>query len=85
MFSYGRTTGLATGLLSGIPSVQLIDTAYKGAQGVSRALLNDEYQISAAQGRAFKSLVPFQNAIGTKNVMNKMFEDLPESAKGRLK
>jgi len=81
MFSYGRTTGLATGLLSGIPSVQLIDTAYKGAQGVSRALLNDEYQISAAQGRAFKSLVPFQNAIGIKNVMNKMFEDLPESAK----
>ncbi len=81
MFSYGRTTGLATGLLSGIPSVQLIDTAYKGAQGVSRALLNDDYQISAAQGRAFKSLAPYQNAIGIKNVMNKMFEDLPESAR----
>ena len=81
LFSYGRTTGLATGLLSGIPSVQLIDTAYKGVQGVSRALLNDEYQVSAAQGRALRSLVPYQNAIGIKNVMNKMFEDLPESAR----
>ena len=81
MFSYGRTTGLATGFLSGIPSVQLIDTAYKGVQGVSRALLNDEYQVSQAQGRALKSLIPFQNAVGIKNVMNKMFEDLPESAK----
>jgi len=79
LFSYGRTTGLATGLLSGIPSVQLIDTAYKGVQGVSRALLNDDYQISAAQGRALRSLAPYQNAIIIKNVMNKMFEDLPES------
>ena len=68
-------------MLSGIPSVQLIDTAYKGVQGVSRALLNDDYQISAAQGRAFKSLAPYQNAIIIKNVMNKMFEDLPESAR----
>ena len=81
LFSYGRTTGLATGLISGIPSVQLIDTGYKAVQGVSRALLNDEYQVSAAQGRALKSLVPYSNAIGIKNVMNKMFEDLPESAR----
>jgi hypothetical protein len=44
-------------------------------------LLNDEYQVSAAQGRALKSLVPYSNAIGIKNVMNKMFEDLPESAR----
>jgi len=81
VFSYGRTTGLATGLISGVPSVQLLDTGLKGVQGISRAILNDEYQMSQSQGRALRSLVPFQNAIGIKNVMNKMFEDLPESAK----
>ena len=37
--------------------------------------------MSQSQGRALRSLVPFQNAIGIKNVMNKMFEDLPESAR----
>ena len=81
LFSYGRTTGLATGIISGIPAIQLLDTGLKGVQGVSRAVLNDEYQMSQSQGRALRSLVPFQNAIGIKNVMNKMFEDLPESAR----
>ena len=61
--------------------MQLLDTGLKGVQGISRAVLNDEYQMSQSQGRALRSLVPFQNAIGIKNVMNKMFEDLPESAR----
>ena len=42
VFSYGRTTGLATGVISGVPSVQLLDTRLKGVQGIRRAVLNDE-------------------------------------------
>ena len=46
VFAYGRTTGLATGIISGIPSVQLLDTGLKGVHGIRRALLNAEYQMS---------------------------------------
>lgn len=80
-FSYGRTTGLATGLISGIPAVQLLDTTFRGVQGVSRALLNDDYQISQSQIKALQSLVPFQNAIGIRNVMQIMYEDFPIQSK----
>ena len=82
IFAYGRTTGLASNLFTGNPTIDLVDKLGKAGSGFSRSILNaDEYQFSQSHGRAAKSIIPFQNALVITNVMNKMFEDLPESAK----
>ena len=81
MFSYKRSTGLATGFLSGAPIINQLDTMGKTIQGGSRSLLNPDYQWSRGQQRALNSLLPFQNAIGIKNILNQMVEGLPEQAK----
>lgn len=81
MFSYKRSTGLATGFLSGAPIVNQLDTMGKVMQGGARSILNPDYQWSRGQQRALNSLLPFQNAIGIKNILNQMVEGLPEQAK----
>jgi len=81
IFSYKRSTGLATGFLSGAPIINQLDTMGKVFQGGGRALLNPDYQWSRGQQRALNSLLPFQNAIGIKNILNQMVEGLPEQAK----
>ena len=53
----------------------------KVMQGGARSLLNPDYQWSRGQQRALNSLLPFQNAIGIKNILNQMVEGLPEQAK----
>jgi len=82
IFAYGRTTGLASNFFTGNPTIDLVDKLGKAGSGFSRSILNaDEYQFSQSHGRAAKSIIPFQNALVITNVMNKMLEDLPESAK----
>ena len=81
IFSYKRSTGLATGFLSGAPIVNQLDTMGKVIQGGARSILNPDYQWSRGQQRALNSLLPFQNAIGIKNILNQMVEGLPEQAK----
>jgi hypothetical protein len=80
-FAYKRSTGLATSFIAGNPVFDLLDTTGKVIQGGSRSLLNPEYQWSRGQQRALNSLLPFQNAIGIKNVLNTMVEGLPEQAR----
>jgi hypothetical protein len=80
LFAYGRTTGLASNIIRGIPLVDLVDNASKAFIGGSRYVFNDEYQWSRGQQRALNSLVPFQNAMGIKNVLNKTLEGLPTNA-----
>lgn len=80
-FSYKRTTGLATGLLSGAPIINQLDTMGKVAQGGISSIMNPDYQWSRGQQRALNSLLPFQNAIGIKNILNQMVEGLPEQSR----
>jgi len=80
-FGYKRSTGLASNLVTGNPVFDLLDTAQSVARGGSRALFNEEYQWSRGQQRALNSLLPFQNAIGIKNVLNTMMDGLPESSR----
>jgi len=63
-----------------VPSVQLISKGLSSAQAASRALLNPDKQFSQGQQRALNTLVPFQNAIGIKNALNKLVEMRPETA-----
>lgn len=81
IFGYKRSTGLATSFIAGNPVFDLLDTTAKVTQGGSRALLNPEYQWSRGQQRALNSLLPFQNAMGIKNILNTMVEGLPEDAR----
>lgn len=80
-FAYKRSTGLATGFIAGNPVFDLLDTTGKVVRGGVRAAFNEEYQWSRGQQRALNSLLPFQNAIGIKNVLNTMVEGLPEQAR----
>jgi len=79
VFAY-RSTGLDTNLIGGVPSVQLISKGLSSAQAASRALLNPDKQFSQGQQRALNTLVPFQNAIGIKNALNKLVDMRPETA-----
>ena len=79
IFAYGRTTGLSSNLLSGIPAVDFIDDSYKAATGASQALFNPDVQWSKGHQRAFNSIIPFQNATGIRNAFNYMVDLAPES------
>jgi len=81
VFAYKRTTGLATSFIAGNPVVDLLDTTENVIRGGAKAAFNEEYQWSRGQQRALNSLLPFQNAIGIKNVLNTMVEGLPEQAR----
>jgi hypothetical protein len=63
IFAYGRTTGLATNIFTGIPVVDLGQKAFETITGASRAIINPEYQWSRGQQRALNSIAPLQNAI----------------------
>ena len=80
VFAY-RSTGLETNFITGIPTVQLLSKARGTAQAVSRSVLNPDLQFSQGQQRAFNTLIPWQNAIGIKNALNKLVELRPESTK----
>jgi len=81
MFSYKRSTGLATGVLSGAPVINQLDTMGKVAIGGFSSALNPDYQWSKGQQRALNSLLPFQNALGIKNMLNMMVDSLPEQSR----
>lgn len=82
-FGYARSSGLATDLVKGLLPVQTIDSVGKSLQGLSAltGLGNPEYQFSQREAKAIKSLLPLQNAIGIKNVMEAVIQRLPETSK----
>ena len=84
-FAYTRTTGIATDFFRGVPTVNLLDTAGRVVQGGSRSFFNEDYRWSKGQQRALNSLLPLQNAIGVRNVLELMLDGLPEDAKVDLR
>tara|TARA_S200002703_G_scaffold41636_1_gene36147 strand:+ start:3418 stop:6633 length:3216 start_codon:yes stop_codon:yes gene_type:complete len=79
VFAYGRTTGLASNAISGIPTVDLANKAFKASTGLTRQLFNPDLQWSQSHQRAANSLLPLQNALGIKNVLNLLVEAAPET------
>ena len=79
VFAYGRTTGLASNLINGIPSVDLANKLSKAVLGGSRAILNDDFQWSKSHQRALNSSLFLQNAIGVRNAFQKLVDIAPES------
>ena len=83
VFGYGRSSGLGSDFITGILPVQTLDAVGRSLQGVSAltGLGNPEYQFSQREGEAIKSLIPLQNALGIKNVMESVIQRLPETSK----
>ena len=80
IFAYTRTTGLEQRFsLSSVPTFDLVYDAYDSVTGAARALQPD-YQFSQGQARALRSIVPFQNAIGIKTMLDMFVESRPRSA-----
>ena len=78
VFAYGRTTGLASNLFTGVPVFDLGQKAHTVITGGSRALLNPDYQWSQSQQRALNSIAPLQNALGIKAGLQKLVDIQPK-------
>lgn len=75
VFAYGRSTGLASGAL-GNPTLDLLDNATAAVGGAIGALREDR-NYSQQDARAATSILPWQNAMGIRNTLNLITQDLP--------
>lgn len=80
IFAYGRSTGLSSNLIQGIPAVDLVDDVFKASTGVSKALLNPDVQWSQGHQKAFNSVLFMQNATGIRNGLEYMVDIMPETS-----
>ena len=78
IFAY-RSTGLDTQFITGNPTVQLVSKGLSSAQAVSRSIVNPDLQFSQGQQRALNTIIPFNNALGIKNALNKLVDMRPET------
>nr|BDD46006.1 hypothetical protein 16 [Gammaproteobacteria bacterium] len=81
IFAYGRSTGLASNALMGIPTVDFANKAFKAAAGVTKSAARDDYEFSEHDFRNTTSILWFSNAVGIRNLLNLMGEELPERSK----
>lgn len=76
-FSFSRTSGLDRDPLLGNPTFDLFTNARRSTRFI-RALFSDEYQISQADFRALRTLLPLQNAYVLKNILDAIGGQFPE-------
>ena len=77
VFAYGRTTGLASNALFGNPTTDLIDKSLRALQGGVASAMRDDYDFSQQDFRALTSVLPFQNAMGIRNIYQSLGQNLP--------
>ena len=75
LFGYGRNTGLSSSFIQGIPSVDLIDSAYNTFKMGAKMALDDEYEPSQRDVKKALSLVILQNGLGFKNFNNMIVDN----------
>ena len=76
-FSYGRNTELTSNFLSGIPSVNLLNTTLDTTRTAVKLAFTD-YEASKRDVQKFLSLIALQNALIIKNVNNIIVDELGE-------
>jgi hypothetical protein len=69
-FAYGRTSGLATDIFTGNPTIDLIDSGWMATRGLVAGSINPNYQFSQEDMRHVSRIVPFANSLGILNVLN---------------
>jgi len=77
VFSFGRTTGLASDFFFGNPTIDAIDRAWAGGSGALKAATSSDYDFSQQDYNKVKGLVFFQNATLVRNFLNSFGDTLP--------
>nr|BAR32204.1 putative internal virion protein [uncultured Mediterranean phage uvMED] len=78
LFGYGRNTELTSNFLSGIPSINLLNTVLDTTQTATKLVFNEDYQASKRDVQKFLSLIILQNALIVKNINNMIVDELGE-------
>lgn len=80
IFNY-RSSGLDINLLTGNPTVRLIEKGYGAVKGALTAIADDEYDFSKQDAYRLKSILPYQNMLGITNILQYMIDesDLPKT------
>jgi len=80
LFNY-RSSGLDINLLTGNPTVRLIEKGYGAITGALTATVDDEYDFSKQDAYRLKSILPYQNMLGITNILQYMIDesDLPKT------
>lgn len=77
-FSVSRMTGLGGDPLTGNPSTDYGMTLFYRLPKIAFRLATDGRAPTRGEARTIASLLPFQNAIGVRNVLNRLFGELRE-------
>jgi hypothetical protein len=80
-FTYGRTSGLASGGLTQNPTIDFLDRAGKFVGAVSQSGLRSDRQFTQNDGRNALGLLLFHNTYGIRNLNNLLVSPLPEKRK----
>ena len=80
VFAYGRTTGLASGFLTGNPTVSTLDSGTKAIRGLV-APMGSDYDYSKKDLAAQFTLLPFSNMLGIKQMYNVLGAELPDTSR----
>lgn len=83
-FQHGRTTGLGSGLASGIPAIDWLDSVGR-AIGSAQAPFFDDYEFSRQDVNAIRDAFWVPNILGLRHAVDHLTKavGLPEKSKGR--
>jgi hypothetical protein len=82
LFNY-RTTGLDANIITGNPTYSLFVNASNAVRNTGKAIFDDQYDFSKSDANKWLRILPYQNMLGIKNVMQYLIDgsDLPEKSK----
>jgi hypothetical protein len=82
LFNY-RTTGLDANIITGNPTYTLFSNAGTAVRNTGKAVFDDKYDFSKSDANKWLRILPYQNMLGIKNVMQYLIDgsDLPEKSK----
>jgi len=82
LFNY-RTTGLDANIITGNPSYTLFANAGNAVRNTGKAIFDDQYDFSKSDANKWLRILPYQNMLGIKNVMQYLIDasDLPQKSK----
>lgn len=82
LFNY-RTTGLDANIITGNPTYTLFSNAGTAVRNTGKAVFDDQYDFSKSDANKWLRILPYQNMLGIKNVMQYLIDgsDLPEKSK----
>jgi hypothetical protein len=82
LFSY-RTTGLDANIITGNPTYTLFSNTGTAVRNTGKAIFDDQYDFSKSDANKWLRILPYQNMLGIKNVMQYLIDgsDLPEKSK----